>query len=251
MNLVVTFLLGSAVGVPLGLTGAGGSIMAVPILVYGLSVPAHDAVGISLCTVGATAWIGTLTRLRDGLIDVWSVLVFAAAGVLGTPIGAWIGSRTSERLLLTLFGFLMLVVALRMLRSKTPDGDEATSHTGNRPLLAVIGFATGVLASLFGVGGGFLIVPSLVIVAGLGVRRAMTTSLAVIALISTAGVINFLRQPGGFDLDLAALFTAGSLAGLALGSVLARQVSGVGLRRAFATLVLSVAVFVTVQNLFL
>lgn len=182
-------LLGGLVGFPLGLTGAGGAILAVPALVYGLGVPPHEAVGISLLTVGATAWVGAIGRIRSREADLRSGLLVALSGAVATPLGAWVNALIPERTLLGAFGLLMLVLGLQLFRTAPPlAGPRRDSHPRTRDLrLAAIGLGVGLLSGLFGIGGGFLVVPSLILVARLPIHTAAATSLVVIALISSSG----------------------------------------------------------------
>jgi hypothetical protein len=213
--LALALVFGAAVGVSLGLTGGGGSIIAVPLLVYGLAMPTRQAVGVSLAAVGSTALVGAVHRLWQGEVEVRTGLMFAAAGMLGAPVGSFIGHRVPECLLLTLFAGLMVAVAVMMWRKATKRPEEAAvvrAPGARRPaseagvacrrdpagrltmtsrcatVMAVAGVVTGVLSGLFGVGGGFVVVPALVLFSGMGIHRAVATSLLVIALVSAAGV---------------------------------------------------------------
>src|SRR5688572_7870911 len=110
----LSLIFGAVVGLSLGLTGGGGAIFAVPLLVYGLGVPAREAVGISLLAVGSTSLVGFVQRARRGLVEFPTGLLFAVAGMFGAPAGSWLANRMPETLLLSLFAILMLVIAVRM-----------------------------------------------------------------------------------------------------------------------------------------
>jgi uncharacterized membrane protein YfcA len=202
-------IFGVVVGFALGLTGGGGSIFAVPMLVYGLAVAPREAIGISLAAVGATALAVALPRLRAGEVELGTGVLFAVAGMLGAPLGSWLNGYIPESMLLVLFAGLMAFVAIWMWRlaSRTvsPCLEEPSSeaagvamrhglpHTPRHiGILAVVGLCTGVLSGLFGVGGGFVIVPALVLVGGRAMHRAVATSLVVIALVSASGVTSYL-----------------------------------------------------------
>lgn len=261
---------GAFVGLSLGLTGGGGAIIAVPLLVYALGVSPREAVGISLAAVGTTAFVGFLRRWRSGDVETRVGLLFAAAGVLGAPLGSWLAGRLPEGLLLVGFAGLMVVVAVRMWRhAGQPDGEAAPPSdvtlspavcrrlaTGQLVLsprcaqrLLVLGVVTGVLSGLFGVGGGFVIVPALVLVSGLPMRRAVATSLLVVSLVSASGVLAHLWAGRALDLGLAATFVAGGLTGLFAGQALARRLPVPVLERVFAAAIVGVAVFVLARNL--
>lgn len=219
---------------------------------YGLGVPPHEAVGISLLTVGATAWVGAIDRIRAREADLRSGLVVAVCGAVATPLGAWVNTRIAERTLLGAFGLLMLLLGVQLFRTTSPTG---RARSGPPPRtrklqLAAIGIGVGVLSGLFGIGGGFLVVPSLILVGGLPIHTAAATSLVVIALVSTSGVASFVLAHGSLDLRLSLLFVAGSIAGLAAGSRTARRFSGPHLRRTFAAIVVIVGVFVLASAVF-
>lgn len=257
---------GILIGFALGLTGGGGSIFAVPLLVYGLAMEPRSAVGVSLAAVGATALVGALERWHSGEVEPGPGLLFSFGGILGAPVGAWIGRHLPTPLLLLLFAALMLGVAARMWRraSVTPAslscGDRRsicrrdaagrlafTSRCGF--LLAAAGLGTGVLAGLFGVGGGFVIVPALVVCSGMTIHRAVATSLLAIALISASGVTSFLLAGQPLPLAVTLLFVAGGVVGMELGSRLGRRLAGPHLQRVFAGAILFVACFVVVRTL--
>jgi uncharacterized membrane protein YfcA len=267
---LLSLVFGSLVGFSLGLTGGGGAIFAVPLLVYGVGLPAREAVGVSLVTVGATSAAGFLQRWRLGLVEFPTGLLFAVAGMIGAPLGAALAERIPNPVLLGLFSILMVVVAVRIWRKA---GDATASLPVIQPidepgptcrrdpegvlrltsrcamLLAAVGLATGVLSGLFGVGGGFIIVPALVLFSGMGIQRAVGTSLLVITLVSISGTASFWAAGQNLPLQTVLLFTAGGVAGLLLGAALARRLAGAVLQRVFAAAILAVAGFVLVHTL--
>ena len=267
---------GLIVGFALGLTGGGGSVFAVPLLVYGLGVPAHEAVVISLAAVGATALGGGLARLRNGEAELRTALIFGLSGIVGAPLGAWLSPRFPETALLAGFALLMLAVATRMWRQANrrpeethivragtdPDDDDTgptcrydptgrlqfTSRCAVR--LALTGSVTGLLSGLFGVGGGFLIVPALVLVASLQMRRSVATSLWVIAIISAIGLLSHIAAGHRLDAGITAGFVLGGLGGMALGIAVGRRITGPILQKLFAGMIVAVAVFMLVRLAF-
>jgi uncharacterized membrane protein YfcA len=260
---------GLLVGLSLGLTGGGGAIFAVPLLVYWLGVDPPTAVAISLVTVAVTAAVGAVERWRYGQVEAPTGLLFAAAGMLTAPLGGWIGSRLPEQPLLVAFALLMLVIAARMWRTARsveerlpPAAVEAGSGPACRrdpegrlritsrcaTVLAVAGLAVGLLSGLFGVGGGFLIVPALVTFASMGVPRAVGTSLFVMTLVGISAVASQVAAGRVVPLDVAGGFVAGSIPGLFAGSAIGRRLTGPLLARCFAIAIVAVAVFVIVRE---
>jgi len=269
MVLALTLLFGAAVGFSLGLTGGGGAIFAVPLLVYGLGVPARDAVGVSLVTVGVTALFGFVQRAGRRLVEFPTGLLFALAGMIGAPVGAMLADRIPDALLLSAFAGLMLLIAVRMWRNAADAKyrlpivvDDDAGPTCRRDsegklrltsrcalLLAALGLGAGALSGLFGVGGGFIIVPALVFFSGMGIQRAIGTSLLVISLISAAGTATHWLAGKDLPLATAGLFAVGSLAGLFAGSGLAQRLAGPLLQKVFASAIVAVAFFVLVRTL--
>ena len=214
-------LLGAAlIGLSLGLTGAGGSIITLPVLVYLAGVAPKEAVGLSLFIVGAAALVGALQRLCGGGIHPKAALMF-------------------------IFAALMLVVAVNMLIGKNDGLSPAAECKPIRCLLA--GLAVGVLTGFIGVGGGFLLVPALVKFAKLPVRQATGTSLAVIAFNSAAGFLgHFGEAPPRWP--LAFLFAGLAAAGVLAGTALAKRLPVARLRQGFAVMVIATGAFVLWQN---
>lgn len=269
-----TGLAGAVVGLSLGLTGGGGALLAVPLLVYGLGLDPRQAISISLAAVGAMAAVGAVQRLVRRQVEVVTALIFSAGGLLGAPLGTWIGRQLPEGLLLLLFAGLMSAVALRMWRSAQqayqplelplrpvpqppPDGEgcrrdeEGRLHRGPRCtlILTVLGATTGVLAGLFGVGGGFIIVPALVLFTGMELRRAVGTSLLVIALISAVGMLSRRLVGSHLPLPTMLLFVAGGVGGLLAGSWLADRLAGPRLQQTFAATLWGVAGLMVARSL--
>lgn len=242
---------GALVGLALGLTGGGGSIFAVPMLVYGLGVPVAEAPPISLAVVGATAAFGAGRRLASGEVDLRAGLLFSIGGVVGEPAGSAVRGVIPAPVLMLLFAALMLVVAARMWskaagQSRRADRPESAARVGP---LAVAGVATGFLAGLFGVGGGFVIVPALVFFGGLGIHRAVATSLLAIALIAAWSVARNLVAGRPLPLELAALFLVGGVAGMLVGTRIGRRLPAAQLQRIFAAAILAVAALVVMKTL--
>lgn len=246
---------GAIVGLVLGLLGGGGSILAVPLLVYvvGVSSP-HVAIGTSALAVSASAFANLLPHTRAGNVKWRCASVFAAAGVVGALLGAELAKTLDGQKLLALFGLVMVIVGLLMFRKREQSGNpnvRLTTDTAREllPLLLGIGLAVGVLSGFFGIGGGFLIVPGLILATGMPLTSAIGTSLVAVSAFGAATAVSYAAS-GFIDWTLAALFVLGGViggvAGVSLVRVLARQ------RRAlsvvFATIVVVVGVYVLTRG---
>lgn len=241
---IAAMILATFVGLSLGTLGSGGSIITIPILVYVAGVSADNAVGMSLVIVGLTSLLGALLHLRHGNIALKPSLLFAATGMAGSYLGSFGTHLVSQRTLMLLFAGIMLIVGFRMWQVRsTPQCGKF-----NAVRCLSIGFAVGALTGFLGIGGGFLIVPALVLFAGLDSRVAAGTSLAVIALNSTTGIIGHLRF-AHLDWTLVAGFLTFAMAGMVLGATLASRLAEYRLRRLFATTVFVLGVAVGLGNL--
>lgn len=252
--MIASLGLGLVIGVLLGLLGGGGSILAVPALVYGAGVPLAAAVPTSLLVVGVSSATGVLPRLRSGEVQWRLAGVFGAAGAVAAFAGAAVNRALEPRLVLLGFAAVMVVAAVRMLREQVPSGGACALPGGGvnwrscLPKAVGSGLAVGFLTGLFGVGGGFLIIPALVLLLGLSMDVAIGTSLLVIVVNSVAG---FLAHVGDATLDygITAAFTVAAVAGSLAAARWAHHVDTDRLRRWFAWFVLAVAAFVVVQAL--
>lgn len=264
-------LFGAVVGLSLGLTGGGGAIFAVPLLVFGLRVPPREAVAISLAAVGATSLVGFLHRWRLGEVELRTGLLFAVAGSVGAPVGTWLGGLLPDTMLLFAFAALMVIVAVRLWQQTSRPTNQAVAcppaETEDAPtcrrdasgaliltsqcaaLLLIVGVATGILSGLFGVGGGFVIVPALILFSGMSIHRAVGTSLMIIALVSVSGITSQLWAGRTISPELTALFIVGGMVGLFAGQRIGRRLSGPALQKVFVFAILAVAAFVIVRNL--
>jgi len=265
---------GVIVGLALGLTGGGGSIFAVPLLIYGLGVAPAAAIAISLIAVAATAATGAVEGMVRGVVELRAALILAVAGMLSAPLGVWLNGMASDQIIVLTFAMLMLVVAVRMLirargmpeqarivRSRIADDALADRGTVcryardgrlrlNAPCsaaLVVAGLAVGGLSGFFGVGGGFLIVPALVSITEMGIHRAVSTSLLVITLVGVSGVVSTIVAGRSIDWALAGLFIAGGLLGILGGRLLARRLAGATLQTVFAVAMLVIAAFMLLR----
>ena len=244
---IAVLALAVLVGISLGLLGGGGSILTVPILTAVGGVDPQAAIASSLLVVGPPRAIGLLQHARAGRVR-WRVgLVFGAAGVVGALGGGLLGGMLPPGVLMVLLAGTMIAAAVAMLRRR-PRHDQAEPARPRIAQVLMLGAAVGTLAGLVGAGGGFLIVPALILLAGLPASAAIGTSLLVIAMQSLAGLA---AQPALPDIPWALVlpFTAIAVAGSFLGSVLTGRIPEHALRTGFAVLVLAVAVALLVQQL--
>lgn len=244
--------LGLVVGLILALTGAGGGILAVPLLVFGTGAGVAEAGPIGLLAVGMAAALGALLGLRAGIVRYRAALLIAAAGMLLAPAGLWAARAADARWLGVLFALTLLYVAFRTYRQAAAPASGAAVQdqapcvrsaadgrfVWTRPCaraLGLSGAAAGFLSGLLGVGGGFVMVPALQRYTDLPIKSAVATSLTVIAIISGAGVATAAAQ-GAIDWPTAAPFAAGALAGMLGGRSIAARIAGPRLQKGFALL---------------
>lgn len=246
--------LGLIIGMLLGLLGGGGSILAVPALVYGVGMPLAAAVPTSLVVVGISSATALIPRLRVGQVQWRLAAVFGAAGAGAAFAGAAVNRLLEPRVVLVGFAAMMVAAGVRMLREQTTVGGDCAlpgggiNWRGCLPKAIGSGVVVGFLTGLFGVGGGFLIIPALVLLLGLPMTIAVGTSLVIIVINSLAG---FAAHAGDAALDyrIALAFTAAAVVGSLASARVASRLPAERLRRWFAYLVFAVAAFVVVQAL--
>jgi len=231
------------IGISLGVLGSGGSIVTLPVLVYVAHVPAKQAVGMSIAIVGAASLFGAVIHWRRGNVAPKAALIFSATGMAGAFLGSTGTHLLSKQTLLLLFAGVMLIVGLFMLRAPRLD----QSKVCHIPRCLLVGFIVGILTGFLGVGGGFLIVPALMLTAGLNPRMAGGTSLAVIALNSTTGLLGQLRYVS-IDWSLLAGFLLFAFVGMLAGIAAARQLREKVLRNVFAIALIVLAVVLALLN---
>ncbi|MFC4173240.1 sulfite exporter TauE/SafE family protein [Microvirga sp. GCM10011540] len=246
---------GGLVGLVLGLVGGGGSILAVPLLVYVVGVASpHVAIGTSAIAVSASALGNLLTHWRLGNVKGRCAAVFAAAGVLGAFAGSAVAKTLDGDRLLALFGVVMVVVGAVMLRRRGSGGDpdvRLSAATARRllPPLLGIGFGVGLFSGFFGIGGGFLIVPGLMLATGMPLTFAIGTSLVAVSAFGAATAASYALS-GLVDWWLAGLFVLGGLlggfAGAALGKLMASRKRMLG--TVFAGLVIVVGIYIVTRG---
>jgi uncharacterized membrane protein YfcA len=247
---------GSLVGFVLGLIGGGGSILAVPLLVYVVGVPsAHVAIGTSAVAVAASAALNLVGHARAQTVRWPCALVFALSGIAGAAAGAQLGKMVDGGKLLALFGALMVIIGLLMLRPRRAGSDanvrlDRASMPRLLPRLIGGGLIVGVLSGFFGIGGGFLIVPALIGATAMPLLDAIGSSLVSVTSFGAATAASY-ALTGLVDWRIAGLFVLGGIAGGALGIVLAQRLAGHKrtLTLVFSGVVILVGLYVVARSL--
>lgn len=245
--LALTVALAAVIGISLGLLGAGGSILAVPLLVYVAGLPAKEAIATSLLVVGVTSAVAVLPHARAGRVRWRTGLIFGLAGMAGAYAGGRLAEFIPAGILLTAFALMMLATAAAMIRGRRDTENKPVPH--QLPALRIIaeGVVVGLVTGLVGAGGGFLVVPALALLGGLPMPVAVGTSLVVIAMKSAAGLAGYLSSVSihwGLAIAVAAAAVAGSL----VGGRLAGRIPEAVLRKSFGWFVVAMGTFVLAQQ---
>lgn len=251
------FALAAAIGLSLGLMGGGGSILTVPVFVYVLGFDAKQAIAMSLPVVGVTSLVGALGHWRAGNVHVRTAIAFGAIAMAGSYLGARLAAFLSGAVQMATLAIVMLAAAVSMFRpSPGGAGSEPGSRDGESPAATValpgakvlaVGLAVGLLTGIVGIGGGFLIVPALVVLGRVPMKHAVGTSLLVIAMNAASGYAGYagtVRMPWTF----LAAFTGVAIAGILIGTSLVRFVPAASLRRGFAVFLTVVGALMLYQN---
>lgn len=251
------------IGVVLGLVGGGGSILTVPVLVYILAIEPVLATAYSLFVVGFAAAIGAFRNLQKGMVDVKTAIVFAIPAFLAVyatrrflipaipdeimTIGDFV--LTKDIAIMVFFALIMLVASISMIRTKREESDEATEIKYNYPMIIIEGVLVGALTGVVGAGGGFLIIPALVLLAKLPMKKAVGTSLLIIAFKS---LIGFLGDVQNLELDWTFLLVFSGITGVGilLGIYLTNFIEGKKLKKGFGWFVLLMGVYILWKELF-
>ncbi len=250
----LALVVGAVVGLALGATGSGGSLLAIPLLVYAVGTSVQTATALSLALVALSALIGAGEALRHGTVRIKAGLLFGGTGIMGGVIGAVLHPLFKPEVLLILLGVLIVAAAAQMWwRSDGPPQQTGTESCADRfphacrVKAASLGFVVGILTGLFGVGGGFIIVPALTLWLGFPVRIAVGTSLFIVALVAAGGLATHVR---GVGLDRALFFplAIGGIPGMLSGRVFTRLVSQQTLTRTYAGLAFAVAAGLIADN---
>ncbi|MBK8011899.1 MAG: sulfite exporter TauE/SafE family protein [Deltaproteobacteria bacterium] len=248
-NLIFAAVLALPVGISMGLLGGGGSILAVPIMIYALGMEERSAIAGSLVVVGLTSFVAAVQHAIKKNV-VWRVaLSFSAAGMVGAYAGGHAAALIPARILLILFALLMFGTSAGMWRGRHETASPAAPRsTANLAKVLALGLLVGFVTGLLGAGGGFMIVPALALLGGLGMHQAVGTSLVVITLNAFAGLLAHATHAtiGG---GLVWIVAGAAILGTFVGTALSRRVSQVALRKGFAVFVLVMGVFVVFKQL--
>ncbi len=245
VELILAVILGLLVGAVLGVVGAGGSIIAVPALVYGVGLPLSQAIPSSLFVVGLGAIVAVVPRWRSG-VDWKVAAIVAASGIPAAWLGTAVNRLVDPDVLLLAFAALMVIAGVRMLASGTPEGRERRTDRRSRVLFVIkavgAGLLVGFLTGLLGVGGGFIIVPVLTLLLGLSMGRAVGTSLVIIIVNSLAGFTAHLTDLS-LDWTLVLTFAGAAIGASFIAARFASKLADRPVRIAFAVVVLAVAAY--------
>ena len=248
--LILGYTLAALIGLSLGLMGGGGSILTVPILVYVLGYDPKLSIVMSLPVVGITSLVGAVGHWRSGNVDLKVAGLFGLVAMAGAYAGARLAVWLTGAQQLTVLSLVMVAAAISMFRSARRQvalpGSVADGAT-NLPLLLMVALVVGTLTGVVGVGGGFLVVPALVLLAKAPMKQAVGTSLLVIAMNCATGFAGYAgRVP--IPWDFLAGFTAVAVAGILVGTYLVRFVSPIVLKQAFAVFLICMGTFILVKN---
>jgi uncharacterized membrane protein YfcA len=247
---ILGFALAALIGLSLGLLGGGGSVLTVPVFVYVLGFDPKDAIAMSLPVVGATSLVGAVSHWRSGNVRLRTALLFGVVAMAGSYLAArFLAPRMSGTLQLALLAIVMLVAAVSMFRSagRPQPAPTAGEPPLALPLLGGVALLVGAMTGIVGIGGGFLIVPALVLLARVPMKQAIGTSLLVIAMNTASGYVGYAGRTT-MAWGFLAGFTLIAIAGILAGARLVQYVSQAQLKRAFAVFLIAVGAFVLLQN---
>ncbi len=248
------------IGISLGLIGGGGSILTVPVLVYLFGTDPESATAYSLFIVGGTAAVGGVQKFREGFVDVKTVLLFGAPSIASV----WLtrkyivpaipdpvfGAITKPVFFMGLFAILMVAASVSMIREKKNKNgltDKKEMSAGAKAALVILeGLVVGTLTGLVGAGGGFLIIPALVLLAGLDMKKAVGTSLVIIAAKSLIGFTGDLNRE--IDWKLLLMVTAFAIGGIFIGNTLSKKIDGNKLKKGFGWFVLAMGIYILIKE---
>jgi uncharacterized protein len=260
---IIGYLASIVMGLTLGLIGGGGSILTVPILVYLFNVDPVLSTAYSLFVVGITSAVGSLSYFRKGNVHLKTAIIFGAPSIVAVysvrkfimpvipdPVFTWGGAEVSKSLaILVLFAVLMLLASITMIRKPTLDKKGENKINYNYPLIFIEGIVVGGITGLVGAGGGFLIIPALVLLAGLPMKQAVGTSLVIITLKSLIGFTGDLGGELKIDYQFMIMFSLFAMIGILVGSYITRFIANDKLKPMFGWFVLVMGIYILVKEL--
>ncbi len=244
---IAALIAGLISGVALGLTGGGGSILGVPLLVYLVGIEMHLAIGTSLIAVGIAALVSSLHHMKEGHVIFRTALLMSAASIPGVYAGSCLNRLVSGNVLLILFAILMIAIGINMLR--TARVQHEGEHRTEVWLILTLGAVVGLLSGFLGVGGGFLIVPALLWGANMKMHDAVGTSLFIIFINGVAGMLSYHIQGRPVDYYVTFIFVIGGLIGGIAGSKIALSLSTKALKYSFSALVFILAAYILANTI--
>ena len=261
MTELIGFALAVVIGISLGLIGGGGSILTLPILVYLLGINPILSTAYSLFIVGATSLVGSVGYMKKGLVNYKTAIIFAIPSFLAVFLTRkYLVPAIPEQLfqvfgyevskdfaIMVLFAIVMLMASYSMISDKKPEADSSEKLQYNIPLIALEGFVVGTLTGIVGAGGGFLIIPALVILVKLPMKMAVGTSLLIIAAKSLIGFVGDLSTQV-IDWKFLLTFTFLSIIGIFIGSYLTKFIPGEKLKKSFGWFVLLMAIYILLKE---
>ncbi|API87246.1 sulfite exporter TauE/SafE family protein [Francisella uliginis] len=249
---MVLIIFGFICGIALGLTGGGGSILAVPLLTYGVGLDFHSAVTISLLVVGFTAVFGIAVNYRNQDIHYIAAAVMIITGIIFAPVGSYISQALSDSLLMLSFSVLMIIIGIwSLVKAKVMSSSDKSvcKSIGPKCIIALLisGGIVGTLTGFFGVGGGFLIVPALVFITAMPIKRAINTSLLVIFVVSISGFASHYGQTS-VNWYIASMFIIGGAIGMLIANKIKKKLNDKVLQTIFAIMLVVLGLFIYFSN---
>jgi len=260
MTWIIGHIFASCIGISLGLIGGGGSILAAPVLIYVMGVPAKSAFAMTLVIVGAVSVIGAIPHWRQGNVNLKTAALFSPTAMLGAYLGARVASLpiVTPTIQLIFFALMMLIASIFMIRKGSNQlnnfdelvelkRDDKHPHKYRWLFIAAEGLGVGVLTGFVGIGGGFLVIPALVLLGNTPMKEAIGTSLIILALKSVTGFAGYFGHVA-VDWDLLKSFTAIASLGILLGAYFTNFVRAKDLEKGFGYFVLAVAIFILIKR---
>ena len=261
---IIGYLASLIIGLSLGLIGGGGSILTVPVLVYLFGVDPVLATAYSLFIVGSTSLVGAFPKYKNGEINIKTAIIFGIPSIVSVyatrafivpaipstimNLGSW--TLTKPLLMMMIFAVLMVFASVSMIRSKDKNSQDEGPQVFNYPMILLEGAIVGILTGLVGAGGGFLIIPALVLFSKLPMKQAIGTSLLIIAAKSLVGFTGDLGKQT-MDWTLLLSVTALAIIGIFIGNALGKKVSAESLKKGFGWFVLIMGIYIIIKELFL